>query len=248
MDVSAYFESLNDEICSLKNRVRGIIEHNHWLSDGQWRESVIKSILRRQLPGSALIGSGFLLFPDKTISTQQDIIIYSSDAPVLFRDGETIIIESAFVCGLIEVKSKLRAFDLEITIKKLSTTINNGHNYRLASGIFCYESDINLQKTRESIQDGSGKANEYQIDWICLGEKNLVHWFDLTPEAPKFEYNQFHHYKFSRSLAFGYFLHNFIEHCTNVLISNHVPISRDWWYPATSKENELIQIFPPKES
>ena len=61
MDTDKYFESLTDEILALKNRVRNFIHDSHWLTDGEWKESVLRSIIARSLPSSAKIGRGFIV-------------------------------------------------------------------------------------------------------------------------------------------------------------------------------------------
>ena len=53
---SDYFISLSNELSSLKNRVRNFIQGEHWLTDGEWKESVLRSFLRRNLPKSVEIG------------------------------------------------------------------------------------------------------------------------------------------------------------------------------------------------
>gem|GEM_PF-5958896 len=40
MNTTAYFESLTDEIRSMKNRIRNFIGDVHWLTDGEWKETV----------------------------------------------------------------------------------------------------------------------------------------------------------------------------------------------------------------
>src|SRR5579872_2090540 len=50
MSLNSYFESLNDEMMGLRDRVRNFIKGQHWLTDGEWKESVLRSILRRNLP------------------------------------------------------------------------------------------------------------------------------------------------------------------------------------------------------
>ena len=53
MDAQAYFRSLTEEISALKDRIRNFIGDAHWLSDGLWKESVIKAILRRYYAATA---------------------------------------------------------------------------------------------------------------------------------------------------------------------------------------------------
>jgi len=83
---TSYFKSLTLELASLKNRVRNFINDRHWQTDGEWKESVLRSFLRRNLPSSVEIGRGFVISKDKT-SQQIDILIYDADKPTLFRDG-----------------------------------------------------------------------------------------------------------------------------------------------------------------
>jgi len=85
MDANEYFRSLTAEINALKDRIRNFIGEKHWLSDGLWKESVIKAILRRYLPGAAGVGTGFVV-TDMGPTTQIDILIYDLTKPVLFRD------------------------------------------------------------------------------------------------------------------------------------------------------------------
>ena len=89
MDNEQYFRSITDEINALQNRVRNYIE-NHWPTDGRWKESVIRAILRRYLPQTVGIGNGFVVSPVKT-STQIDILLYDTTKPVLFQDGDFFV-------------------------------------------------------------------------------------------------------------------------------------------------------------
>jgi len=56
MLTSNYFESLATELDALKNRVRNFIQDRHWQTDGEWKESVLRAFLRRNLPKSVQIG------------------------------------------------------------------------------------------------------------------------------------------------------------------------------------------------
>src|SRR3954470_22056388 len=56
-----YFQSVHDELLSLKNRVREVTSDPHWLTDGEWKESVLRTILRRHLPSTVSVGRGLLL-------------------------------------------------------------------------------------------------------------------------------------------------------------------------------------------
>lgn len=91
MNIQEYFKSLTEELQSLKNRVRNFIDTNHWLTDGEWKESVIRYFLKRNLPGTVKVGRGFIIDCAKT-SHQIDILIYDDSKPVLFRDGDLVFV------------------------------------------------------------------------------------------------------------------------------------------------------------
>jgi hypothetical protein len=106
MRLEAYLRSLTDETEALKNRVRYLIEDRHWQTDGEWKESVIRQILRRYLPNSVTVCRGFVVTATRS-SRQLDILICDSSKPVLFRDGDLVFVAPDAVLGVIEVKSKL---------------------------------------------------------------------------------------------------------------------------------------------
>ena len=61
MDVRKYFLSLSQELEALKKRVRFLIADQHWQTDGEWKESVVRQVLRRHLPIDAVVGRGFIV-------------------------------------------------------------------------------------------------------------------------------------------------------------------------------------------
>src|SRR5207302_9189399 len=118
MDTNAYFRSLTAEITALKDRIRNFIGEAHWLSDGLWKESVIRAILRRYWPGAAGVGTGFVI-TDMGPTSQIDILIYDLTIPVLFRDGDFVIVTADATLGLIEVKTKIQKSEIEERCRKI---------------------------------------------------------------------------------------------------------------------------------
>src|SRR5947208_2238829 len=84
MNIADHYRSLAGELRSLKNRVRNYIEDSHWQTDGEWKESVLRSVLSRNMPDTTKIGRGFVVNQYYS-STQIDILIYRHDSPVFFR-------------------------------------------------------------------------------------------------------------------------------------------------------------------
>ena len=50
MDMINYFRSVTNEMRAIQDRVRHFISSAHWPSDGDWKESIVRSMLRRSLP------------------------------------------------------------------------------------------------------------------------------------------------------------------------------------------------------
>jgi hypothetical protein len=55
-----YHSSIAEELQATKNRVRSLIGSDHWLTDGEHKESILRSVLRTRLPQSVSIGRGFV--------------------------------------------------------------------------------------------------------------------------------------------------------------------------------------------
>ena len=106
MNINQYFKTLTDELISLKDRVRYYIDDANWQADGEWKESVIRSILKRHLPSHIGVGRGFVVNTHQA-STQIDVLLYDKSKPILFQDGDFVLITPDSVKGAIEVKTKL---------------------------------------------------------------------------------------------------------------------------------------------
>jgi len=110
MDTQAHFNSLAAEITAVKDRVQNLIGSAHWPTVGAWKETVLRSILRRHLPPALQIGSGFVI-SENGQSNQIDVLIYDDSGPVLFRDSDLVIVtfEKKFWWWLDKAK---RAYDV----------------------------------------------------------------------------------------------------------------------------------------
>ena len=58
MDTVKYFKSLSDELSSLKNRVCNIIDNPHWVTDGEWKKSVLKTAAKVVFRETLKFGTG----------------------------------------------------------------------------------------------------------------------------------------------------------------------------------------------
>src|SRR4051812_21129430 len=120
MNVPAYYRSLTAELESVKDRVRNFIEDKHWLTHGEWRESVLRAMIAQRLPSSVNIGRGFII-TESGPTTQCDILIYRSDRPILFRQGDLAFVTPDAVVAVIEVKSTATKPVIAVALEKLAT-------------------------------------------------------------------------------------------------------------------------------
>jgi len=79
---------------------------------GRVHEHFLRSVLRRFLPATLHVGSGFVALPDWT-STQLDILVHPTNAAPLFAAGDLVVVDGfAGSIGAVEVKTDLDKRDL----------------------------------------------------------------------------------------------------------------------------------------
>ena len=233
MDIKSYFKSLNEELQSLKNRVRNFIEGSHWLTDGEWKESVLRSFLRRNLPGTVRVGRGFIISHDKT-SHQIDILIYDNSKPILFRDGDLVFVTPDAVKGIIEVKSKLNSTTFKETVKKLCHDAEimrlSGPVNKFAS-IFSFELEGGTGQSYLDIIKEVTTEQRKIIDIAAIGSAIFIKYWELDPTNPTHAHDRWHSYNLP-GMAAGYFLHNIVDFISpdSVFSQNNI------WFPPGGKE------------
>lgn len=113
-----FLSSYNAELLSKVSRLDELIGRDHWLSVGNYKESILRSLISNILPRRYEVSTGFILASDregKLIKSRQiDIIIWDSTnyAPI-FRDGDFVIVPPESCSAVIEVKGKLTAKELK---------------------------------------------------------------------------------------------------------------------------------------
>lgn len=154
-EIKKFLSSFGDELESKVNRLDNIIGRDHWLSVGNYKESLLRNFLRSILPKRFEISTGFILsknYQNKLLKSKQiDIIIWdSTNYSAIFRDGEFVIIPPEACKAVIEVKGKLTLSGIETTIKSfdyLSTFLgveyNNGFN--IGRYLFAFDIDKKIE-------------------------------------------------------------------------------------------------------
>lgn len=82
-----YQKSVALEFQAYKDRIRYMIGNHHWGEDGRYKEILLINYLRRILPNTVSVGTGFVRNKEK-LTSQIDIIIYANNIPLLFSEGD----------------------------------------------------------------------------------------------------------------------------------------------------------------
>lgn len=144
-----YHKSLAAELESIKSRVRNLVPHK--ATDGAFKESMLRLLLRRYLPEPLFIGTGFILDRKGQASTQIDLLIVDRSCPFLFQDGDLLVVTPPAVRGIVEVKTSLsgpkKIHDALAKIAKCRVMCTHNGGGRIVSGLFVYDS----AQTREVV-------------------------------------------------------------------------------------------------
>lgn len=232
MDPTLYFEDLSKELKAVQNRIRNLIGNIHWPSDGAWKESVLRSVLRTYLPPSYTVGSGFFVTADG-VSSQIDILICDDSAPMLFRDGDFLITTADNVRAVIEVKTQLSAGKLRSSVEKLNTIATLIRKRCVKGepfiGLFSYEGIASEPAViLEMLQEVNGApAPCYPITSLCFGDEQFYRFWEFSPTGKALEnYESWNAYK-APNMAPGYFVHTVILD----LFPHAVERAQSMWYP-----------------
>jgi hypothetical protein len=217
-----YQKSIAKELLIARNRVRNLIGKVHWASDGSYKETILKNVLKRVLPKNLAVGSGFILryeceqvFP----STQIDII-YDTSIPLIFQQDDFIITTSSAVKGIIEVKTKISPNKFTETIEKASN-LDKFLNINTFNGIFSYENsiDFNNEGIQKSLRESKGNVNH-----LCLGNDFFIKYWNRLDDS-KSEHKDKRHYAIYKipDYSFGYFISNLVVMSTNYPLYEQAP-------------------------
>lgn len=238
MDTKAYFSDLSAELKAVQNRIRQLIGNVHWPTDGAWKESVLRSVLRGYLPSSVSVGSGFVLTPDGPTS-QIDILIYDDSSPVFFKDGDFVIVPPNAVRAVIEVKTAMPKHKLTEVIQKLGTVSRHLRRFCLPQrpfvGLFSYEStDCTHDEVLDALKAQYGNSDDYEPIALSFGDSQFYRFWYVAPDSNR-THDSWHAYTLPQ-LAPGYFIHNVIEH----LFPASFERTQEMWYPIDGKEAHCI--------
>lgn len=213
-NIAKFNKSIGRELELAMDRIRNLIGAKHWPTDGSYKETLLKDLLKRFLPETCSVGTGFLLFRGDGVSTQTDILLLDKASPTLFKQGELFVVTPDAVRFMIEVKTKVDRSNISGVIKKISDDVERARNCgsTCKAGLFIYKNDTSVtdQLVLDILEQEARSNIKRVVDIVCLGNGRLVRYWDSNPDSGAgMVYHAFHSYKIGGH-AFGYFVGNVV--------------------------------------
>jgi hypothetical protein len=193
-------------------------------------------------------------------TSQIDLIIYDLSFPVLFSEGDFVILTPEAVRGIIEVKSNIENLSIAKLMNMVEKANNNGkfisdgqlRKKYLFNGVFGYEGyNINHQKILTQIQSFISESvkkymNEqnsefYLLNHFCFNNKYFLRYWRNEKT-----YSLYH----LKDLSFSFFISNLIYYLTGQTIEHEsdlwFPIDKEAWkthnflFESTNRDGNLI--------
>lgn len=210
------------------------MEDPHWLTVGEWKESVIRQVLRRNLPAVAEVCRGFVITGSRA-SHQIDVLIRDATKPVVFRDGDLAFVTPDAVLGIIEVKSNLTPSLFEESLAKLAADIELVRLHpkeKAFAALFSFGADATAGQTLLNILARVATNWNQRLDFASIGRSQFIKYWESDPRGEtRKPYESWHSYSIPDRAA-GYFIHNAVDAISpeSVFSNNEV------WFPTEGKE------------
>jgi len=261
-NVKKFQESITQELIITKDRVRDLIATANWGKEGSYKEAILIKTIKSFLPLNLNIGTGFILGnsdniygTDSNISTQLDIIIYDNKIPVIFKEGDFVILTDTPVRAVIEVKTRADNYSANIKKKNaLNNIINtldqlnkfssfraqNQRNRNKFVGIFSYE--YNDSRFTDDTINCALRESKGIVNHISLGPNKFIRFWKNTENLfprPRISENCYIKYNIE-NLSFSYFISNLLH-----LIADEDPDERDWFSFPIEGTKERYRVEDP---
>ena len=198
VDYVRYHQSLADELKATQDRIRCLIADRHWLTDGEHKEAILRSVLRSRLPEFLHVGRGFVCYQDAP-STQLDVLITDKGKPTLFREGDLVIVTPDCVEAIIEVKTKLGQAALSTalaTLAEQAQRVRDAKPDKPWTGLFVLdgpegETDNAYKESARMVLEAISQAcrsyKQPEIDCVAFGPEMFVRYWRNLPCTPSGE-------------------------------------------------------------
>jgi len=256
-------KSITKELTLIKDRVEFLIGNANWGEVGSYKEAILRKTISQFLPSTLKIGTGFIVGNtdhvfgrEEQISSQIDIIVYDNRSPIIFQDGDFVIVTESAVRAIVEVKARTinysnrdnRTHDEALNkiliklnrLRDFDTFAPIGDHKKKFIGVFSYEydSDFSSNRINEALIESNGLVNH-----ISLGpDKFIRYWEDTVGLDPPLNYQGRCYIRYELiNLSFSYFISNLLH-----MVAEEDPVERSWFsFPIEgTKERYRFQPNP----
>jgi hypothetical protein len=181
--------------------------------EGNYREYLLIEHLRKILPSTVEVGTGFVIDENYHTTNQIDIIVYDANIAPLFRSGDLVVVVPKSVFGIIEVKTTHYLNKLKEEIKKagqnfelIKKSIGDENNTEVFNGIFYFKSSLTVKNIRDRSKTvqvlREFEEESFVVNHIAFGDSVFVRNTNSS----------FSFYNMKEgNLAFAYFFSNLID-------------------------------------
>lgn len=245
-NIKDFQKSITRELTLTKDRVEFLIGNANWGEVGRFKEAILRKTISQFLPSNLLIGTGFIVGNsdyqfgrEGQISSQLDIIVYENKSPVIFREGDFVILTESAVRAVIEVKTKvinyseLNTKGQDNALNKIIHKINYLRNFKTFNpieehrkkfvGIFSYEYEQDFSNTKV---DEALKLSDGIVNHISLGPNKFIRYWENTLNLdPALDYRGRCYIRYNLTdLSFSYFISNLLH-----MVADEDPVERYWF-------------------
>jgi hypothetical protein len=240
-DFEAFHRSIAAELSAIKDRLRNLVVH--WPTDGAWKEAALRTVLRRHLPEVVVVGTGFIVTAEES-SSQIDLMLVDASKPILFRDGDLMVVTPDAVLGIIEVKTAIDSGpEMTAVLAKLSAVKAMCHGYadirRIWAGLFVFEERTPAQDVRvlSSLYDAA-ETHHIAIDAVSVGQSTFVRFWERgsVVDSPC-DSEVWHSYELP-DMAPSYFVGNLVDSISGVDRSSAFA-----WFPVLGGKEQNITHY-----
>ena len=228
---------------ALKGRIRHLIADHHWPTDGEWKESVLRTILRRHLPPNLAVGRGFIVGP-RAPSSQIDVLVYDTSFPTLHQDGDLVFVVPNAVRAIIEVKATARTDNVPDALAKLvrnAELIESGAK-RIFLGLFAFEDGLGANGHEflfTALQQVAQGQRKRAVNHACIGPSSFYRFWANDPYTNG-SMNCWREYPMV-DMARGYFIFNALESGVGETVRENL-----WaWFPRQGKKHRFEAPLRP---
>lgn len=217
-DLHAYHQSIDDELTSIRNRIRQLIGDVHWLTDGEHKETIVRRVLRNHVPEIIRVGTGFVCYAGGKASNQMDILLTDTRKPTLFKDDKLVIVTADTVQAIIEVKTKQTSTQLGKTLTKLGDNAaairHNAQSNRCLVGLFVHDAgDLKGDAVLRALHAAANQQRERAVDFVAVGSSIFAQYSEEALRGKGGEAPLWYLYNINK-LAPAYFISHFAWHST----------------------------------